>query len=212
MCPSTAPARSPSDHASDVEILSDARRLGILLKGPRRIILEMARRPMSTSEMAERLGETRQRLGYHVRCLVDAGLLEEVDTDRRGAMLQKRYRSSARAYALAPHILGSLAAEVDSPADRESVAHLLGALNQVHADLADTLASRHAPSQRLPTLTLSTRLRLGGAQERAAFAEAVLNALMEVVGRYAAPFDNDDDGSEVGDPFRLTLTLNPTPP
>ena len=195
----------------DVEILADAERLGVLLKDPRRTILAMAERPVSTVEMADRLGETRQRLGYHVRCLVGAGLLEEVEVARQGAMVEKRYRASAACYGLAPDLLGPLAARVGS-ADRESVAHLLGALNEVQTDIARELAGPRSPEDRLPTLTISTRIRFRDGAERGAFADALATALTDVVARYASSFETDDGSEAEGDPFRLTLTLNPTEP
>lgn len=205
------PAESPEGVPVDVEILADAERLGVLLKDPRRTILAMAERPVSTVEMADRLGETRQRLGYHVRRLVEAGLLDEVEVVRQGAVVEKRYRASAACYGLAPELLGSLAARVGS-ADRESVVHLLGAVNEVQTDIARELAAPRSPEDRLPTLTLSTRIRFRDGAERGTFAEALTTALTDVVARYARSFEADD-GSEVeGDPFRLTLTLNPTEP
>ncbi len=195
----------------DVEILDDAERLGVLLKDPRRTILAMAERPVSTVEMADRLGETRQRLGYHVRCLVGAGLLDEVEVGRQGAMVEKRYRASAVCYGLAPELLGPLAARVGS-ADRESVVHLLGAVNEVQTDIARELAAPRSPEDRLPTLTLSARIRFRDGAERGAFADALATALTDIVGRYATSFEADDGSEAEGDPFRLTLTLNPTEP
>lgn len=193
-----------------VAIISSPDSAVALLKDPRRRILEMAAVPRSTVEMAERLGETRQRLGYHVRQLVDAGLLEDVEISRRGAMIDKRYRASAAAYALAPALLGPLAARVESSADRESLEYLLGAVNEVQDDLARVVSGRKSSDQRLPTLTLSTRLRFRSAEERAGFAEALAAALTDVVGRHSAPFERDDGEPGEGEPFRLTLTLHPT--
>jgi DNA-binding transcriptional ArsR family regulator len=198
--------------SSGVAIISEPERASVLLKDPRRRILQMALEPVSAVEMAERLGESRQRVGYHVRRLVEAGLLEDVEVARRGAMIDKRYRASAASYALAPSLLGSLAARVDSSADRESVAHLLGALNEVQDDVARVLAGRESTSDRLPTLTLSTRLRFRAAAERGAFADALVKALTDVVARYSAPHEREDGSAPDGDPFRLTLTLNPTEP
>lgn len=200
-----------SDASREVAIISDADSAAVLLKDPRRRILEMASSPVSAVEMAERLGETRQCIGYHLRQLVDAGLLEDVVVSRRGAMVDKRYRASAASYALSPSLLGSLAARVESSADRESVRHLLGAINEVQDDLGQVLAERESTSDRLPTLTLSTRLRFRDAHERAAFADALMAALTDVVGRHAAPYERDDGTPGDGDPFRLTLTLHPTP-
>lgn len=205
------PAEPPEGKPLNVEILGDAERLGVLLKDPRRTIVAMAERPVSTVEMADRLGETRQRLGYHVRCLVAAGLLDEVEVGRQGAMVEKRYRASAACYGLAPDLLGPLAVRVGS-ADRESVAHLLGAVNEVQTDIARQLAAPRSPEDRLPTLTLSTRIRFRDGAERGAFADALATALTDIVARYATSFETADGSEAEGDPFRLTLTLNPTKP
>ncbi|MEZ4416254.1 MAG: winged helix-turn-helix domain-containing protein [Gemmatimonadota bacterium] len=182
-----------------------------LLKEPRRRILDLARSPISTVEMAERLGETRQRIGYHVRQLVQVGLLEETEGTRRGAMVEKQYSATADAFTLSPELLGPLAARLESSADRESVTHLLGAVHQVQTDLAGVLEHTSAGT-RVPTLTLSTELRFQSAAQRGAFAEALVNALTQVVGAHSGPFQNSDGAAASGDPFRLTLTLHPTVP
>lgn len=193
-----------------VEIIADAERAAVLLKDPRRRILEMARTPLSAVEMAERLDEPRQRVGYHVRVLAEAGLLEDVETSRRGAMVEKRWRASAVAYALAPDVLGPIAARLPPPGDQESLTHLLGAVHEVQGDLARVLSARTSADERLPTLTLSTRIRFGDAAQRGAFADALVRALTEIAAAHAEPFEAADEAPEAGDPFRLTLTLHPT--
>ena len=195
-----------------MEILADSHRVGVLLKEPRRTILTLAERPVSIVDMAERLDQTRQRLGYHVRCLVDAGLLEEVEVGRQGAMIEKRYRASAASYALAPELLGPLAARVGSGADAESIAHLLGAVHEVQTDVARAVTASGTSGDRVPTLTLSTRIRLRDARQRAAFADALVGALTRIVGAHASAFEDEDGDPGEGEPFRLTLTLNPTSP
>ena len=199
---------NPTDPERAVAIISDAESAALLLKDPRRRILELALEPLSAVEMAERLGEPRQRVGYHVRQLVEAGLLEDVVVAQRGAMVDKRYRASADSYALAPELLGPLAARVESTADRESLAYLLGAVHEVQQDLVHALSG---PARaRVRTLTLSTRVRFRDQEERAAFADALMRALTDVVGRFTTAFEKDDGTPGEGEPFRLTLTLNPT--
>ncbi len=200
--------RYPSTH--EVEIISDLATASVLLKDPRRQILELAQTPITTVEMADRLNEPRQRLGYHVRCLVEAGLLTPEATSRRGSMIEKQYRSSAKSYALAPELLGPLAARLGSTSDRESAAHLLGALHEVQSDMAEALHASGNTGTPLPTLTLSSRLRFRDQAQRAAFAEAILHALAQVAARHASPFEDPEGNPAQGDPFRLTLTLNPT--
>jgi len=193
-----------------VQVISDVDAAVVLLKEPRRRLLEMARTPVSAVEAAERLGETRQRIGYHVRQLVDAGLLREKEGERRGAMVEKLYSATAEAYALDPELLGPLAARLGNAADRDSLSELFGAVHQVQTDLAAVLSE--APSAtRVPTLTLSSELRLLDAAQRRAFAEALLNALTHAVATCTEPFETEDDSEADGDAFRLTLTLHPMP-
>lgn len=203
-------ARHPA--IPDVGIISDLDTAAALLKDPRRRILELARTPITAVEVAERLAEPRQRVGYHVRRLAEAGLLVEAGSSRRGAMVEKRYRASAARYALAPRLLGPLAARLESRGDRESLAHLLGAVHEVQADLAQVLSEHGGTQARLPTLTLSSRLRFRDAAQRGAFADALVQALTDVVARHAAPFTDPAGEPAPGEPFRLTLTLHPTLP
>ncbi|MEZ4424896.1 MAG: winged helix-turn-helix domain-containing protein [Gemmatimonadota bacterium] len=199
--------RIPPDLES-VQIIDDVERALVLLKEPRRRILELARAGVSAVDLADRLGETRQRLGYHLRQLVDAGLLDEETGERRGAVVEKRYRARADSYALSPDLLGPLAARL-SGGDRESLAHLLGAVHQVQRDVTAVLES--GPETRVPTLTLSTRIRFADAAERGAFADALVRALTDVVARCARPFEVTEPDAKDAEPFRLTLTLHPTP-
>lgn len=194
-----------------IQLIDDPGTAAVLLKDPRRALLEMAREPVSAVEMAERLGEARQRIGYHVRCLTEAGLLLEEEVGRRGAMRKKRYRASADRFALAPGILGPLAARLEDRGDRESLAHLLGAVHEVQSDLATVLQEAGAEA-RLPTLTLSSRIRFLDPAQRGAFAGALARALTQVVADHSAPFEAWDGAAGDGDPFRLTLTLHPTHP
>lgn len=199
---------SPHAASAPIRIIDDVDEALVLLKEPRRRILELARDGVSAVDLAERLGETRQRLGYHLRQLVDAGLLAEETGERRGAVVEKRYRARAEAYALSPDLLGALAARL-TPGDRESLAHLLGAVHQVQRDVTAVLES--GPDTRVPTLTLSTRIRFADAAERGAFADALVRALTDVVARHARPFEATVPDATDAEPFRLTLTLHPTP-
>ncbi len=206
------PAQSTEPDAA-LSIITDPSSAVALLKEPRRRLLELAARPVTAVDLADQLGETRQKVGYHVRQLVEAGLLEDVEVGRQGARIDKTYRASAASYTLAPSLLGDLAAGLDSAADRESASYLVGALHEVQNDLAGVLARRTDNDERLPTLTLSTKLRFRDAAERGAFADALVRALTDVVARHSTPYEGDTDEAEESraEPFRLTLTLNPTP-
>jgi len=202
--------------SAPVHLLTDPDRTRVLLKEPRRRILELASEPVSAVELAHQLDAPRQRIGYHVRELVRAGLLEEVDENRRGAMVEKRFRANAEAYALSPDLLGGLSADVDA-GDAASLAHLLGALHQVQRDVGSALERTRNQEARIPTLTLSSRIRFRDAAQRGAFARALADALTQVVARHSEPYEPEptppgEESAPACDPFRLTLTLNPIDP
>ncbi|NNF26364.1 MAG: winged helix-turn-helix transcriptional regulator [Gemmatimonadetes bacterium] len=209
--PTTPGATAPDA----VNVLSDAEAAVTLLKEPRLRILELAQEgPVTAVELAERLGEPRQRVGYHVRQLEASGLLREASRLRRGSVLERRYVASARQYGLSPDLLGPLAAGVDG-GDAASAAHLLGALHQVQREVAAALEWGASQGTRVPTLTVSTQLRFRDREQRGAFATALKEALTRVVAEHSLPptESGGDERTAVGEgsePFRLTLTLNPS--
>src|SRR5215207_2831476 len=94
----------------DIETVADGRRAAALVQHPvRRRILVLARTPMSASEMAGRLGLTRQGVNYHVRQLERAHFLARAERRLRRNMVEQRYVATARFYVIAPELLGQLA-------------------------------------------------------------------------------------------------------
>lgn len=53
---------------------------------------------LTNEELAKRLGVESGKLHYHTRCLLNAGLIELVETRMRGPILEKVYRALARNY------------------------------------------------------------------------------------------------------------------
>ena len=61
---------------------------------PIRILAMLAERPASPVQLAPQLGSTLGRVGYHVRVLRDAGLLELVETRRRRGATEHIYTAA----------------------------------------------------------------------------------------------------------------------
>ncbi len=96
--------------------------------------------------------------------------------------------------------------------DALSAAHLLALTAQIQAELA--VAGREAAGQgkRLSTLSLHGELRFVSAEQRAAFTEALQEAVAEVVRRFSSPFHHQDGTPGDGRPYRLTVACHPIPP
>lgn len=193
--------------AAPLEIVQEGQRAALLLHPLRLRILEQAREPASASEIARRIGETPQKVNYHVNALADAGFLRLAGERRRRNFVERRYRATARHYLLSPAVLGTLglpAGAPVSPDDAFSAARLLGLTALVQEELGRTLhEAETAGAGRVPSLSLDAEVRFASAAERSRFASEIRSAVLDVVGRYS--------GRGRGWPFRLVLGCYPLP-
>jgi DNA-binding transcriptional ArsR family regulator len=85
----------------DQEIVRDGRRAALLVQHPLRSrILNIARAaPMSPSAIAAELGESRQKVNYHVRQLRRAGFLRPAGRRRKRGLVEQRVIASVGALA-----------------------------------------------------------------------------------------------------------------
>lgn len=67
-----------------------------------RVIHLLAAEPMTNQQLADRLGEPQAKVLYHLRFLLDAGLIKRVEERVRGGNVEKYYRATARLYGLRP--------------------------------------------------------------------------------------------------------------
>jgi len=73
-----------------LEVLIDPLRL--------RVVNALIGSALTVKEIAGELGVATTRLYYHVNIMVDASLIEVVDTEKIGASIQRRFRSTASEY------------------------------------------------------------------------------------------------------------------
>ena len=72
----------------------------------RSAVLAALRSPASATEVADRLGETRQRVNYHVRALEQAGLVELVEERPRRGCTERVMRATCHAVVVEPRVVG----------------------------------------------------------------------------------------------------------
>lgn len=66
-----------------------------------RLVESLADRPMTTKQVAEILDEDPLKLYYHMNVLEEVGLIEVVETQIKGNLVEKHYRSVARQFTAA---------------------------------------------------------------------------------------------------------------
>ena len=99
----------------------------------------------------------RQRVGYHLRELERAGLVELVEERRKRNCVERVVRASARAYMLDPALL-SAAAGPEAARDRFSWATLVSAASRAIRDLALLRRRADRAGKGLATLTLEAEV------------------------------------------------------
>lgn len=207
-----AVARDTSLDVPDVEMITDGHRAAVLVQHPLRPrILSLAREPASATQMAAALGETRQKVNYHVRQLHSVGLLKPAGRRKRRNMVEQRFVATARAYVLAPQLVGPLAAEAAQVADALSASYLVALASQAQAELATVMEAAGAQGKRVSTLSVSAEMRFESAEQREGFAHALQGALTKVVAEHSAPTTKRDGSAGIGRTYRLVVGCYPIP-
>lgn len=177
----------------DVAYLDRLEQAEALLK-PRRIeILRRLAEPRTCTQIATELGDSPQKVYYHVKRLQQAGLVELVDERRVRGINEGIYRAVAGSYWLSPRLVGTLGRR--RAQDELSLGFLLDLAEELQADLAQLSAT----ATDLPSLGVTGEVRLAP-ERRAAFLDDLRSVLQDVLSRYG--------GSE-GPAFRIALACYP---
>jgi DNA-binding transcriptional ArsR family regulator len=177
----------------------------LLLRDPerRRLVEILAQRPDSASGLAERLGETRQRLNYHLRALEEAGVLELQEERRRGNCTERVLRPAAAGFVLDPGLAGGLPAPADA-GDRASAGFLLTVFARAVGELGRLCRRAASERKRLATVGIESRVLLARPADMEAFVSDLTAAIAQVVARH-------HDAGAGARPFRVLAAAYPEP-
>ena len=178
----------------DVLYLEEREQAETLLKPQRIEVLRQLAEPRTCTEIAGRLEQTPQRVDYHVRRLVEAGLVELVSERRVRGITEGIYQAAARSYWLSPRLVGRIGG-LRRAQDELSLGHLLDLMEEVQADVA--ALDRSAPE--LPSIGVSGEIRVP-AERRQEFLHDLQSTLQDLFARY---------GGAEGDAFKLAVACYP---
>jgi DNA-binding transcriptional ArsR family regulator len=170
----------------------------------RRLVDALAQGPDSASGLARRLGETRQRLNYHLRLLEEAGIVELAETRQKGSQPERAMRLVARRFVLDPAAAGGPAPDPDEVGDQFSATYLVALASRALRELADLLDRARKRRARMATVSVNGMVRLGDPAAFAAFAQDLTQAVGDVVARH-----HREDGE--GRSFRVLAGAYPGP-
>jgi DNA-binding transcriptional ArsR family regulator len=177
----------------EVLLLDDIQQAEALFKPQRIEVLRQLAEPRSCTEVAARLDQTPQRVYYHVKRLLDAGLVNQVSERRVRGIHEGIYEAYARSYWLSPHLVGRMGLRRQQ--DEFTLGYLLELMEEVHTDIA--ALDRTAPE--LPSLGVSGQIRVLP-QRRQEFLDELRSTLQDLFTRY---------GGAEGDNVKLALACYP---
>jgi DNA-binding transcriptional ArsR family regulator len=171
-----------------------------LLKPHRIEVLRQLAEPRSCTEVAARLDQSQQRVYYHVKQLVEQGLVTRVAERRVRGINEGVYQATARAYWLSPRLVGRIGRPQQR--DEASLGYLLDLMEEVQSDVA-ALHGRAAQREAdLPSLGVSGEIRVRP-ERRPEFMADLKAALQDLFTKY---------GGAEGDAFRLAVACYPERP
>ncbi len=169
----------------------------------RRRILSALAEPASAAGLAEQLGMPRQKIGYHLRALEGAGLVQPAG-ERRKRGFTERLFVAARDHVLDPALMQ---APPDPDAveaqDRHAADHLISTASTIVREVARMRQDAAAEGARLLTLTVEADVVFATPADFDAFTEEVSAAVAGLARKYAAP---------KGRRYRLTAAAHPAVP
>jgi DNA-binding transcriptional ArsR family regulator len=186
----------------DIQVIEEPAAAAVALDPMRSRLLAELVEPASAATLAARVGLPRQKVNYHLRTLEAQGLVELAEERKRGGITERVLRATAATYVISPAALGETAVDPERAADRLSAGYLVALAGRVVAEVGGLARRAEAAGKRLPTLAMDTEVRFRSAEDRAAFAEELTAAVVDLVSRY-----HHDDGR----PHRLVVAAHPTP-
>ena len=194
----------PVHPSSSLAVLRRVDAAAALLDPARRRLVEaLADEPASAAGLARRLGDSRQRLNYHLRSLEDAGVVELESERRRGNYVERVLRPVAPRFVVDPGVLGDLAAEPPRGGDRLAATYLIAVAARAIRELAELRDKAVRTGKRLATATVEAEVKL---ENPAAF-EAFTHDLSRAVGRVVAKHHSEASGSR---PYRVVAGTYPS--
>jgi DNA-binding transcriptional ArsR family regulator len=172
------------------------------LTHPTRVrILDALRSPDSAAGAARALGESRQRVNYHLKELARAGLVRPAGERRKGNFVEQLYESAGGTFVVSPRLTWGDGARLRAIADQVSLQHLVEVGERLQRDAATLLDRAAFDGEEIAAVAVEASVRFPDAEARAAFLDAYLDIVARLIAEHA---------SAEGEAFTVALVAHPT--
>ena len=186
----------------EIEVIESPAAAAVALDPVRARLLAELVVPASAAALAGRVGIARQKVNYHLRTLEAHGLLEVAEERKRGGITERVLQATAVSYVVSPAALGESASDPERERDRLSARYLVALAGRLVREVGALVRRAEEGGKRLPTMAIDTEIGFRSAEDRAAFADELTAAVLDLAARY-----HHDDGR----PHRLVVAAHPKP-
>ena len=184
----------------DLEVIEDPAAAVVALDPVRASLLARLAVPSSAGALALEVGLSRQKVNYHLRALESHGLVALCGERKHGGITERILQATAASYVVSPAAVDAGAVDPASVADRLSARYLVSVAARMVREVGGLARRAQTAGRRMPTFTIDTEIGFASAEDRAAFADELTEAVLELVSRY-----HHDDGR----PHRLVVAAHP---
>lgn len=189
----------------DVEVIEGPAAAAAALDGIRASLLAELAEPASAAELAGRVGQSRQKVNYHLKILEAHGLVTPAGERRWGGLTERLMVATAASYAVSPQALGSAGSDPARSADHLSAGYLIAVAGRMVREVGQLSRRAARQDKRLATLAVDTEIAFASPESRAAFADELAAAVTDLAARY------HDPGADGARPHRLVMGAHPIP-
>jgi len=187
----------------DVMLVENTDQASAVLNPLRLELLRRADEPRTCAQLAEALGETPQKIYYHVKVLESAGAIEKIAERRVRGISEGHYRATARSYWLSPKLVGRIGG-ARRARDQMSLGFLLSLVEDLQSDVGRLAETRR---EETPALGFTAQVRLAKSADRTAFLSDLQNAIQSIAKKHGAA----GSPPSAPDTFRLVVACYPRP-
>ena len=196
-----------SSTTQDVLMVDSLDQAATMLKPLRVSMLRELTEPRTCPQLAAALGQTPQKVYYHVKTLQKAGLVERCGERLVNGIKEGFYRARARAFWLSPGLVRRMGGD-KTVRDHASLRVLAGHAEEMIEDVG-RLAQRSDSGEHIPSLSLGVEIALPTVDRRSEFLEQLRTTFEDLARRYMSEEDPETDSSS--ETFRFTLSCYPKP-
>ena len=187
--------------AQPVHVVDDLEALQVLGHPLRVRILELLREPGSAATVAREVGETRQKVNYHLKELERVGLVAPVGERRAGNFIETLYEAAGRSFLVAPSVAWSDRRRVDALRQQHSLENLVMVGAQLQRDAISLLDRAAFDGEAIASAAVEADVHFADERDRGEFLEEYLATVQKLCDRY---------GARDGLPYRIVLAAHPS--